>query len=416
MHADQPCHPTQEVAPVSEPAQVLQLDATGLCVLKDTQERVMGQKLTFVPLHRVLTDNTCSCGHPLCFHPGKHGAKNLFPKGKNYTTSKTCGSASLPMPFNLGVIADGCIILNIDKAYGGFDTFNATFPSDGHRGVPDTWTVGTPGGGLHLWFRLPPRSELKSSFIFLGPGLSVLSGPSVYGIVPPSIGLNQAPYTWESPPDVGIAPIPGGMLPTIVEADATEARGWHVRMTRDQIAARVHADFCARFFKVDYDVFESTWLAVAEFLEKARIRPESFVLWIRHSWMKEGLQPEDLLTPEVLAVRDASIGHVWPTIVEFFYDRAALLLSMYMRHHSLLNTRLYFAKVVPDVSSLFCVVIALYGFPAGAFAEALKDKADIALDELNDCDLLGRELQRQYFVHPEELRCRLARFIEVQAS
>ena len=391
-----------------------------LIALDATQLRAKRERLQIVPLHKVLADNSCSCGHPLCFHPGKHGAAGSVPEGDSYTTSQVCGRARLQIPCNIGISADGCVVLNVDAAYGGFDTFNAVFPRHCLPEIVGTWMVGTPGGGLHIWFRLPAETKLMSNFIFLGPGLSALSGPCVYGIVPPSIGLNQVLYTWESPPDVGIAPIPDGMIPTIVEADATETRGWHVRMTRDQIAARVHADFCARYFKVDYDAFATTWSAVAKYLEKQRIRPESFIHTIFSSWTPAGLQPEDLLSPEVLTTRHAYVRCYWPKHVDYFISNACTRLDWYMTRLSAKETRLRFAERSVsswhNISPLLCAIIAFYGFPAGAHANKLKDYAAWALEELDRCDLLGEALKRRYCVHPEELRCRLARFIEVQAS
>lgn len=388
--------------------------------LEETQRRAARVGVQFVPLHTVLPDDTCSCGHPLCLHPGKHGCTDSKAPAPSFRKSWLCGRLPRPSPGNLGIPADGYLILNVDEAHGGFASLEQVFPQIANLGYPSTWIVGTPGGGLHFWFKLPPDCTLKSSLTFLGPGLSALSGAAVYGMVPPSRGLRGALYTWVSASDVNIAPAPDWMMPIILEADAREARGWHVRMTTKEIAARVHADYCRRHGKLDYDLFADVWEKVARFLEDACIRPESFIKSLFSARCRDGLIPEDLLSPEVLATRDSYVQCYWPKTMEHIYSVAERMLDRYGEGYTLAELRAKFATFSIStwfgMSYLPCAALALYGFPSGVHAKAVANFADIALMELDENDLLGRQLKKQWFVHPEELRCRLAPFVRKEAA
>ena len=169
-----------------------------LDLLAETEQRGKSEGMQYVRLHTVNPDNTCSCGSLLCLHPGKHVAREAGAKG-TYTYSVFCGHNAVPGNGNLGVRAGQCIIIDIDPRWGG-----ATNAQNQLKNIDlgNTWTVQTATGGFHIWLRLPPDFALACSRIHLASGLDILSGESVYGLVPPSRGFNQVFYRWDSDPCV----------------------------------------------------------------------------------------------------------------------------------------------------------------------------------------------------------------------
>jgi len=84
--------------------------------------------------------------------------------------------------FNVGIATQGLLVLDVDNKGDkrGSDTL-AEF--DVMRGVPETFTVETPSGGLHLYFR--PAGEVANSAGRIGPGLDV-RGQGGYVVAPGS--------------------------------------------------------------------------------------------------------------------------------------------------------------------------------------------------------------------------------------
>lgn len=84
--------------------------------------------------------------------------------------------------FNIGIATKGLLVLDVDNKGGkrGSDTLAEL---DVMNGVPDTFTVETPSGGLHLYYR--PADEVANSAGRIGHGLDV-RGQGGYVVAPGS--------------------------------------------------------------------------------------------------------------------------------------------------------------------------------------------------------------------------------------
>lgn len=69
-----------------------------------------------------------------------------------------------------------------------------------------------------------------------------------------------------------------------------------------------------------------------------------------------------------------------------------------------------------DGDPLFSAVLAVFGFPPFVHRNILRQLADEALLQLGQSEVLQRHLKRQYFIHPEDLRHRLAAFAQEQKA
>jgi hypothetical protein len=94
---------------------------------------------------------------------------------------KVAGWATEHPDQNVGfVLGDSnVVVVDIDASKGGFDAFMAWHADHGLSEIPDTASVVTGGGGLHLYFRVPPGTslpqsqpwgDLKSSGLVVAPG------------------------------------------------------------------------------------------------------------------------------------------------------------------------------------------------------------------------------------------------------
>jgi hypothetical protein len=83
--------------------------------------------------------------------------------------------------YNIAACPDdaGCFVLDIDGEIGEASLRDLEAM---HGKLPDTYTVRTPGGGRHLWFRGSKPSTVRK----LGPGLDT-RGRGGYVLLPPSI-------------------------------------------------------------------------------------------------------------------------------------------------------------------------------------------------------------------------------------
>jgi len=101
-------------------------------------------------------------------------------------------------PFaNVGIAcaASGLLVVDVDPRNGGDETLALAVRALG--ALPDTWTVLTPGGGQHYYFRCEPAEHLRP----LGPGVDLKHHG--YVVAPPSIHPNGGRYRW----DLGTHPL-----------------------------------------------------------------------------------------------------------------------------------------------------------------------------------------------------------------
>jgi hypothetical protein len=84
------------------------------------------------------------------------------------------------------------LVLDVDPKNGGLESFAKLQMERGP--FPETPTVYTPGGGLHLYFKHPGREQIKGSVGFLA-GLDWRADGNVV-VAPPSLVLAGA-YRWK---------------------------------------------------------------------------------------------------------------------------------------------------------------------------------------------------------------------------
>jgi hypothetical protein len=115
---------------------------------------------------------------------------------------------------NIGIACgpSNLVVIDLDTAKSaasgarhGADTLRALAAG---RDLPATFTVTTPSGGKHLYYRPPEGSALRNTAGRLGPLIDTRAAGG-YVVAPGSI-INGAPYTITG--DVPIAPLPGWLL------------------------------------------------------------------------------------------------------------------------------------------------------------------------------------------------------------
>ena len=162
----------------------------------DFYNEVHDHGATLVRAHKV-KKGRCSCG-PTCRSPGKH------PRGKNWQTApgKSPGHVVaewIPKGDNVSVVPHGQLfVVDVDPP---------AIPRLGELNLPPTKTVGTPRGGLHLYYRAPdstPPPPNAAGTTALGTGVDIRSeGGQAIG--PGSNGV-QGPYTVEDDRRIAEAP------------------------------------------------------------------------------------------------------------------------------------------------------------------------------------------------------------------
>lgn len=153
---------------------------------KEAALRWAAQGRAVFPLWWRYEDGRCACGLPLCGSPGKHPR---ISKGFHVATTdkKQIRAWWTRWPHaNIGMATgrpSGLVVLDVDEDVGIKSMNKIDEP------VPDTYTVVTQGGGLHLYFKAPDH-EVRGRIRFL-PGLD-LRGDGGYVVVPPSPGYEVA--------------------------------------------------------------------------------------------------------------------------------------------------------------------------------------------------------------------------------
>ena len=199
--------------------------------------------VTWPILHR--GRSICCCGadlrgHP-CTAPAKHPYVRLAPNGVH---SATTNEHQILEWFNdvpdanLGVHADGLIVIDIDTRDGGDESWRALEAEHGE--VPPTWRVITGSKGEHVYFKCPPGVTVKNIVAKqlkdppLGPGVDIRTTGG-YLVAPPSRHMCGGVYDWSvdhHPQDVPLAPAPewlverlNGRAPAAEHPEANSVRG-----------------------------------------------------------------------------------------------------------------------------------------------------------------------------------------------
>jgi hypothetical protein len=197
----------------------------------------------------------CCCGADLrgkpCGNPAKHPYVRLAPNGVHSATTDEHQIrdwfADVP-DANLGVHADGLIVVDIDPRDGGDDSFRALEAEHGE--LPPTWRVITGSKGEHIFFACPPGvvvTNVAANTMTdppLGPGVDIRTTGG-YVVAPPSRHMCGGVYDWSvdhHPQDIPLAPAPEWLVTRLngrtagqESPDAKPSEDWEL-LTRKVLA------------------------------------------------------------------------------------------------------------------------------------------------------------------------------------
>ena len=147
------------------------------------------------PLHAMQGD-ACSCGNQQCSSPAKHprtrrGHKDASSDDRQIRTWwKRWPDANVGIATGQG---SGLVVIDIDPRHGGTDTWEAL---KSELEVPETWEVGTGGGGIHAYFLYPDGASISIGAGVLGSGVDH-RGDGGYVVAPPSNHASGGDYFWD---------------------------------------------------------------------------------------------------------------------------------------------------------------------------------------------------------------------------
>jgi AAA domain/Bifunctional DNA primase/polymerase, N-terminal len=175
----------------------------------------MALVLSYFPLFAIDTSSApprCACTRPNCSAIGKHPAK----KGWRHAESEIG-------PDGNGVkTGNGLVVVDLDvrpeKGKDGVSELLALLPlgediPDAQK-IPDTLTVSTPTGGVHLYFEVPKDTIISNSSGLVAPGIDI-RGEGGFVVAPGSPHKNGGTYVCEDE-NAPIAPMPTWLLEKIL--------------------------------------------------------------------------------------------------------------------------------------------------------------------------------------------------------
>jgi hypothetical protein len=142
--------------------------------------------LRVFPLHGILPGPACTCSlGPACKSVGKHPMVRWRSYDEN-SRGPSGGYGIQTGQFNGIFVVD----LDVGPDKNGVDALVALAAG---RPIPDTLSVLTPSGGVHLYFRLPPGVHVPTSHGVLGPGIDI-KGEGGFVVGPGSPHKNGGVY------------------------------------------------------------------------------------------------------------------------------------------------------------------------------------------------------------------------------
>ena len=187
-------------------------------------DRLAGLGWALFPCHSAAGD-ACTCGKPRCRAKAKHP---MTPHGvKEATTDRArIWSWHQMWPHANWAVATGSssrvVVIDIDRAKGGFESWQAWEMERRGADFPTTTQVRTGGGGLHLVLSYPANRQVRNRVNWL-PGVDV-RGDGGYVILPGGLHISGNSYEWANP-GVPIAPAPGDLLESISGPSARSSSG-----------------------------------------------------------------------------------------------------------------------------------------------------------------------------------------------
>ncbi|MEH6544373.1 MAG: DNA polymerase [Porticoccaceae bacterium] len=152
------------------------------------------------PVHGITSEGVCTCGNPVCVHPGKH------PTVSGGFTSATTDPNQIAIWWqnqplaNIGIptgAASGLYVVDIDKKHNGLDNYTA-FENQNKGTLPAATLISaTGGGGFHLMYGAPSSGVAVRCTTNLG-GLQGVDfrGNGGYIVAPPSLHVSGQFYQW----------------------------------------------------------------------------------------------------------------------------------------------------------------------------------------------------------------------------
>jgi Bifunctional DNA primase/polymerase, N-terminal len=167
------------------------------------------------PVHGIV-DGRCGCGTSDCLSPGKHP---LTRHGLKEATTDARVVADWWKKWPLGNVAlaagraSGLVVVDIDVPEG---EHSLTKLFDAGYELPETSSVRTGSGGLHLYYSAPGSPIGNTAGRLPGVGLKLpgvdLRGQGGYVVAPPSLHTTGSRYLWMEN-DVELAEAPAWLAP-----------------------------------------------------------------------------------------------------------------------------------------------------------------------------------------------------------
>lgn len=150
-----------------------------------------------LPLRSIKSDGQCSCRRPSCRTPGKHPLIDEWQKRATTDSGQIEEWWSKWPAAGIGIATgNGLVVIDVDPRNGGSESLKAF-------DVPDTYTVRTGSGGLHLYFQA--GGKVRNSAGTIANGID-LRGDGGFVVAPPTLHASGNHY--EILKDLELAPLP----------------------------------------------------------------------------------------------------------------------------------------------------------------------------------------------------------------
>lgn len=147
-----------------------------------------------IPVHNIV-GGQCSCGSPKCKAKGKHPRFKWTERQKTpYTVAELIEIWEKYPNANVGIVTgavSNVLVLDIDGESGLKSLEDVGLPFED---LPESPTVKTGGGGLHVYYRYPENGDAQTK---AGVLTNVdIRGKGGFVVAPPSIHLSGEEYSW----------------------------------------------------------------------------------------------------------------------------------------------------------------------------------------------------------------------------
>ena len=153
------------------------------------------------PVHSI-EKGKCSCGKSSCKHPGKHPVLNNWLDIASHNEQDIRKMWRGNPNYNIGIATgkygkNGLLVIDVDEGHKGFESLKAM--QDEYEPLPDTLSVKSGGGGLHMYFSYDAESYSISGRAPFSPKFEGIDSRADRGgiVAPPSIHKSGNRYEWD---------------------------------------------------------------------------------------------------------------------------------------------------------------------------------------------------------------------------